>query len=36
MGYQLKKRVRAKQWSKGDNIVLEINKEGNIVLKGKE
>ena len=28
--------VRAKQWQKGDNIMLEINREGNIVLKRKE
>lgn len=28
--------VRAKGWNKGDQIVAEINKEGNIVLKRKE
>ena len=25
--------VRAKGWQKGDSIIVEINKEGNIVLK---
>lgn len=28
--------VRAKGWVKGDHIVAEINKEGNIVLRKKE
>jgi bifunctional DNA-binding transcriptional regulator/antitoxin component of YhaV-PrlF toxin-antitoxin module len=28
--------VRAKNWNKGDHIIAEINKDGNIVLKKKE